>query len=571
MADSNSFDRLVSGLSSGERKDMLEKMKASTSITESLSSDLIGDDPDDSISFSQQIKEESIFYRVYLWIKALLASTTMEAIYNERKISQIAKRIDKISPGLMDYKRALLLSSFYDKLMELKKCADFFRPYVTVAENDDSGYLVFLGSLVMNDVERQMDEEVDPYSIPLADGPKPEQRMSLLRKMDEVITQIPQGQRNMMYGAVRAAEWLKQFTKLPFQRLLSVFSTVIENNYSAAFSQIESEIGTFARVLCNGMKIPDEVIESLFLFYRKNSGGKIMDSLDEASGKAADYMEKAGSQISMMRMFITTVPLKLVGRVVYADAQWMPNNFTGGEDWYQRYKANWRKLFDQKWEAWTHDCRKEVLRQNLNHNFGLESFPLLPERPWSQLWGGIPFRYELTAGFLSWYMKEMFPGHEIVLKTVMLEGDFIQKENRSEYNDSFNRLIQVSIDFETLNRQMAAGGEYGIIFTKLQQDEKLRSLQANSKVESIIRGVESDVRSILSSFGEACRTLELCFSGIFLEKKDSRYDSLSNFNRIGGKNNEKFKEDLTNARESLAACYSMIRELEPIDTPSLLK
>ena len=216
MADSNSFDRLVSGLSSGERKDMLEKMKASTSINESLSSDLIEDDPDDSISFSQQIKEESIFYRIYLWIKALLASTTMEAIYNERKISQIAKRIDKISPGLMDYKRGLLLSSFYDKLMELKKCADFFRPYITVAENDDSAYLVFLGSLVMNDVERQRDEEVDPYSIPLTDGPKPEQRMSLLRKMDEVITQIPQGQRNMMYGAVRAAEWLKTVYKTSF-------------------------------------------------------------------------------------------------------------------------------------------------------------------------------------------------------------------------------------------------------------------------------------------------------------------------------------------------------------------
>ena len=570
MDNTNSFDRLVSGLTSTERKDMLEKMKANTSETESLvSEENFGGD--EHISFSQQIKSESLFYRVYLWIKSLLTSSTVEVLYNEHRITQIAHHIDKISPHLIDYKRGLLLSSFYDKLNELKLCAEFFRPYVTIAENDENAYLVFLGSLVMSEIEKRMDEYVDPYSIPLTDGPRPEQRMQLLRKMEEIMSEIPQSQRNIMYNAVRASEWIRQFTKLPFQRFLSSFSTIIENNYSCAFGSLENEVSSFARILCNGMKIPEEVFESLYLFSRRNSGGKSLDSIDEASGRAVDFMEKAKSQISMIKMFITTVPMRYVGCVVYEDAQWAPGNFTGGEDWYQKYKTNWRKLFDQKWEAWSHDCKKEALRQGLYHNFQLESFPLLPERPWAKLWGGVPFRYELTAGFLNWYMKDVFPSYEIVLKTVMLEGDFIQKENRQEFCDSFNKLIQVSIDFQTMNRQMASGGEYGMIFSKLMQDEKLRSLQANSKIESIMRGIESDTRSMFSAFGDACRTLELCFTGIFLEKKDSRYDSLSNLNRISGKNNEKFCADLKSARESLANCYAMIRELEPIDTPSLLK
>lgn len=567
--DNNSFDRLVSGLSEGERHDMLEKMKASGGVNESLVSEDKFEN-EEQIPFAEQIKNESIFFRIYLWIKSIFANTSMEALYNEHKISLIARYVDKVSPNLIDNKRGLLLSSFYEKLAELKLSAEFFRPYITNMEGDENAFLVFLGSLVMVDVEKKMDAEVDPYSIPLTSGARPEQRVSLLRKMDEIIAGIPTEERNSMYSVVRAVEWLRQFSKLPFQRFLSLFSTVVEGNYSCSFSVLENEISSFAKILCNGMTIPDEVFESLYLFSRRNSGVKSIDGVDEVAEKASDFMEKAKSQLAMMKMFITTVPMRSVGRVVYADATWSPESFTGGEDWYQRYKTNWRKLFDRKWEAWTHDCKKEALRIGLKNNFALENFPLFPERPWANLWSGITFRYELTTGFLNWYMKERFPEYELVLKTVMLEGDFIQKENRSEYNDSFNRLIQVSIDLQTMKQSLAASGEYGMIFNKLM-NERLRSLQAYSKVEAIIRGIESDVRSMLSSFGEACRILELCFSGIFLEKADSRYDSLSNLNRIQGKDNEKFKENLLAARQSIANAYSMIRELEPIDTPSLLK
>lgn len=567
--ENNSFDRLVSGLTDSERKDMLEKMKATGNSTQSLASE-DKYETDDQIPFAQQIKNESIFYRIYLWIKSLIANTSMEILYNEHKISLIARYIDKVSPHLLDNKRGVLLSSFYDKLTELKLCADFFRPYISLMEEDENSFLVFLGSLVMPDIETKMNEEVDPYSIPLSDGPRPEQRMHLLRKMEEVIGSISQEERNLMYYEVRSVEWLKQFSKLPFQRFISLFSTVVEGNYSCSFSVLENEISSFARVLCNGMQIPQEVFEALFLFSRRNTAGRSMSSLDEASDKASDFMEKAKSQIDMMRMFITTVPMRSVGRVVYSDAMWTPENFTGGEDWFQRYKANWRKLFDQKWEAWSHDCKKETLRINLTRNFGLENFPLLPERPWAELWGGVPFRYELTAGFLNWYMKEQFPTHEIVLKTLMLEGDFIQKENRTEYNEAFNKMIQLSVDLQAMNRRLSASGEYGMLFLKLR-DERIRSLQAHSKVESIVRSIVSDVRSMLSAFGDACRTLELCFTGIFLEKKDSRYDSLSNLTRIQGKNNEVFQANLKAARESINNCFDLIRELEPIDTPSLIK
>ena len=62
--------------------------------------------------------------------------------------------------------------------------------------------------------------------------------------------------------------------------------------------------------------------------------------------------------------------------------------------------------------------------------------------------------------------------------------------------------------------------------------------------------------------------MENCFTGIFLEKKDSRYDALTNLARLGGKNNEEFIESLKKARQSISDGYAMIRELEQVDSPT---
>lgn len=565
----NSFDALVMSLTDTERREMLEKMKVSGNGTESLASEDIGG-PYEHISFSEQIKKEPVFYRIFLWLVSLFKNTTTEAVYNERKVAQIARGIDDISPNLIDYKRSLFLSSFYDKLSQLKLCADFFRPYIAAAEEDEGAFLVFLGAVVMPDIKASLDAEVDPYSLPLTEGVRLDMRMRLLRKMDDIAASIPLAQRNLMYSSARAVEWLSQFSKLPFMRFIGMFSSVVEGTYTCSFGAVESEVSSFARILCNGMRIPEEAFEALFLFSRKDSSAQSLDSIDDVYAQATEFMEKAKSQIAMMKMFISSAPMRSIGCVVYADADWNPGNFTGGEDWMQRYKAGLKKVFDQKWEAWSNDCKKESLRSSLEKNFGLDTFPLLPYRPWADLWGGFPFRYELTAGFLFWFMKEKFPERELALKAVMLEGDFIQKKNRAEYNDAFNKFIQLSVDMQDMERKLAPGGEYGIIFSKLR-DEKIHSLQAHSKIESIIRGIEAEVRSMLSEFGDAARSIEQCISGIFMEKKDSRYDSLSNLSRIQGKDNEKFQSDLEASRESIANCFALIRELEPIDTPGLVR
>ena len=554
-----------------ERKELLEKMRSVQADLEGSTLEPIDATKDEKIPFATQIKNESFFFRCWLWLKSLFTNTSVETLFNEYRITHIAHGVEKIAPGMLDMKRSYLLAPFYEEMKELKRCVHFFRPYVELLDENIGEYYVLLGSIVMPDIEALIDSDVDPYSIPLTPESRPELRVSLLRRLETILQEIPADAKARMYVACRVSNWLLQFVRLPFTRLLTHFNTVINGEYRCAFAPIEADLCLFSKVLYEGIQIPDEVLEALYLYSGRLTTESVSGGETTEEGSAERFMEKAHSFISIIRNFMHNVPLCSITRVVCNDAQWQPETFAGAEDWYVLYKANWKKLFERKWEAWVQDCKKEALRESLTRDFQLKEFPLLPERPWAYLWGGLPFRYELTAGFLYWFFREKFPSYEITLKTIMLEGDFVQKDNRVEYTEAYNDLIQVSINLDALNRKLQGNGEIGLVFERLANDRS-HTLQGQAKAEELVREAESDISSIIYKFGEACRRINLVLGGILqLDEPDSRYDSIHNLAEIQGKNNTAFRARLAESKQLLKSAYELVKELEPIDTPTLFK
>lgn len=561
----NSFDRLVSGLSASERQSMLEKMKNIRVDPER--EDLQSMDPGaGGTPIPVQLRSESLLFRIILWIRSLFSNTNIEELYNEHKVSQIARHIEHEFPGLIDCKRGFFLSTFYDKLQELKKCAMFFRSYTDFVEESPGDFSVFLGSLILPDITLSMESDVDPYRNSLDEGPRPELRAMLLRRMDDIIDHMENTQKAAMYNASRAVSWLSSFSRLPFDRVLHSFTNYSGAGNRCAYGQLTNEFAVFARVLCNGIKIPEEVLEAAFMFTaNKIQRTAVVDGLGETDA-STDFIQKAHSMLSMMHMFITTVPFNSLGCVVYNDCQWQCDELGGGEDWLSQYKSGWKVLFDQKWESWLRDCKVEVIRKSLGKVFNIQVFPKLPSRPWTNLYGNVKFHYELTAGFLSWYFRELFPTQEIFLKTVMVEGDFAKKENRDEYTEAFNALVQASIMLSDLRRRLADNGDLGIGFSKLTPD-KMRSIQGRGKADVYMREVETTVSDVVFSFGEAARKLDLVMKGIFNESSDIHYDTLTNLYKIQGGANAAFRDKLRGARDSVMNALMLVKELESIDSP----
>ncbi len=565
---SSTFEGLVSLISEDERKALLEKMRPLEGDPDArvLESAKNPDLDADEIVLEESVKRESIFYRFILWLRSILSSTSIEQLYNDDKIQTLFRKINRDYPGLVDYRGALILSIFYEKLVELRKAADFFKPYIDAIYENIGAFYVFLGSFVVPEVTQRMNSDVDPTSLPLDREVTSELRSSFLRKMDEIIKEIPPHRRSYLYQCAVSVEWLYQFTKLPFERFLSAFSTGLSDSQVARFESVTSELNSFAKVLCNGKSLPPEAFESIYLFSAKKMVPATSEATDDDS-RAKEFMDKATGFMTIIHMFINSVPLRYVNKIVYNNIQWQPEQFTGAEDWFSKYKDHWKRLFDAQWDYWIKEKKRAALNKRLKENFGIDSIPLLPDRPWASMWGtGVAFHYESTAGFLLWFVSKK--QNEVLepLKTLLLEGQFVNKENRAEFANTLNDLSQISSSMYHFEEDLSSKGQTGLIFEKLASDH-LRTLAAQSKIDTIIIEKEAWVKSTKNSFCGCARSILNVLNGIFAEKKDTRYDGIQNLASIQGGQNAAFRQSLESSQKVFAAALDVLKELEQIDLP----
>lgn len=560
MDSYTSFDRLVTGISQTERDELLRKIQTTVDPdSQSLVSEEMitaGDCEDLDIKF----KSESLFLRIWLYIKALFSNTEVRILYNDQLVKQSGRDIEKKYPDLIDAKSGVFRQDFYDKLIELRRCAEFFKQGVDAYEDNPGDFYVSLGSLIAPEVALQMSTEANPAALPYSREVTNELRASMLRKMDEVLQSILPAKRSALYTAVIGAEWIRQFVRLPFERLLAGF-TEIDSFRICSFQNVKSEIAQFAKVLCNGKRIQTEVLEAFCVFPIKDVSDQKMD----IPAYVGDYIEKATAQISLIKMFIDTVPLRAIGSVVFGAAEWTPERPDGCEDWFIKYKNTWRKLFDRNWEIWLENRKKNLVLQSMQLQFGMTRFPLLPNRPWSENWGGVSFRYDYALGFIYGFFTSVYPEYAKLLKILMLEGDFYQKDNQVEFTDSCAELDRQKNNIDRLNAKLSETGETGALFAKYNA-EMLRSTQGKPKLEALMKSVETESAVIIAQWCAASRTIQLVLEAVLSGARNSRYDSISNLSGIQGKQNQSYRQKLADVKNAFVNALDIVKELETFKT-----
>ncbi len=570
MDERNSFDRLVSTLSHTERLDLLHKLQSDSELeNQTLAVETTEDDNEADLMI--RFRSESFFLRLWLRIKSFFSSANIETLYNELLVSNLALEIQKTYPDLLDYRHRLFCTTLYTKLSELKGVSDFFKPGITAYEENQGAFYVFLGSLVMPDLSQRIDKEVSPYNLGLDREITTELRASLIRKMEEILAEIPQSDKAKLYSSVCALEWLKHFCKLPFDKLLKRFTSFLPGTFTCPVDAAAGEFASFAKVLCSGSIIHAEVIEALYLYSRQNS----TDNPDElpipaASDKedsASLYLKKSTEQIKLIKMFIQSVPFLKLTAVANNSSIWHTEKSIGGEDWYVRYKAHWRKLFDQKWELWIYDKRRKAAFDKIKAMLTCTDYPYIPNRPWRDVWDGIPFPLDHSIGFLYAFFQDLYPVYSKVLKLVLVEGEFTQRENRVEFTDTYNLLNHLSQSMIVFNDKLSVKGIYGGSFASII-NESLRTIQGQARIDTLMNSINSEARLLISQFADASRSIQLITGGILHESKDPRYDTLSNIASILGNQNVQFRQRLHDTREGMINALEIIKELESLEVLS---
>lgn len=563
-----SFDELVAGISSDERKYLLAKINQNREH----SFPLVQPAREETDSFTLDIKlnSESFLYKLFLWIRSLISKKHKLEIYNDDLIRTLARKINKNHPGIVDMQNGLILSLFYEKLKELKNAADFFKPYFNIFNENPGKFYVFMSTFIAPEIASSINAEADPYSVPFEREGTKEVRSSLLKKMEGILKDIPQKSRAVMYDAVKSLNWLKRFSELPYTHFLAQFTAIVSENYTCPFTNAQTDFNALANVLSDARSIPNEALEALFLFPQRKGGATV--ELDQDTEKSMrEFLSKSAAGISMVQMFISTVPFFALGKVIFSDYDWQIETFGGAEDWFVKFKEEWKIVFDERWESWLRDRKKSQLADVLMEKFGILSFPELPYRPWANLWGGVPFRCEMTGGFLYWFATVKYEEIMGVLNVLVLEGVFLNNDNRAEFSEAMNKFAEINHQVQLFGESLNEKGSVGSVFAKLIADH-VRTLKGQNMVNSMILNAETSIRGWESSFCDCCRTIEKVLAGILDdEKTDKKYESIQNLMTIKGRENRAYRDNLQAEREVLLESRRILAEIEPLDLPKVEK
>lgn len=562
----DAFDKLVAGLNTEDRNIMLSKLNANKTQTVKFVNTEVYEQKEDT-RLSLRLKNESVFYKFLLWLRSLFSKEKIEELYSEDLIAKIAKSVDREFPHLIHHQQNVLDSIFYERLKALKDCADFFKPYFALIEDSIGDFYVFLSSFVTPQIADEINSKADPFTLPFSKVPSNEVKKDLVIKMDKVLKDMAPTTKNSLYTAISSTNWLMQFTKLPFLHFLSQFTNISGDAYTCPYSNARNDFIHFAKVFTNVLTVENNVLEAIFLFSQRKN---ITDNAQEKDIDKAvnEFLSKTNMHFSTIQMFISGVPIVKLGKIINRDVTWSPENMEGTEAWFPSFRNQWHKIIDIRWNDWQRERKKSMLSDDLKNDFMLDGFPVMQYKPWELLWTRVPFSCELTGGFLSWFALEKFPKIIPDLNTLMMEGVFVNNENRNEYSEALSEFIACNNQMQDLLHRLSEEGEYGQKFIEFSES-KVRSFQTQNQIDSMMSTTESEIRDVLKRFCKTCRTIELIFHGIFDDEKDGVHETLQNYSTIKGPHNRQYRENLGKIRKILKSATFYIAELEPIDNATM--
>ena len=557
------FDRLVAGMTSEERSSMLEKINQdSVSVVQFVETE--NQVPEKSLSLHLRFKEESFFYRFFLWLRGIIEKRSSEKIYNEDVIASMARRLNRDHPGIVNHRNGLLDTVFYEHLKALKSAADFFKPYFAIIDDSPGDFYVFLSSFVAPELSEKINSEADPFSLDYSAEPTNDTRAMLLKNLDNILKNIDAGSKSDMYTAVSAVNWLRQFTRLPYIHFTSQFTNLTGSNYTCPYRNAVNDYAAFAAVFTNIIPVKSEVLEAMLMFSQKKDLTKNAQDKD-IERTVKEFLSKTNQYFASIQSFISSVPIIKTGKIINADYDWLPGNIEGVEAWFPNFRSHWRKIIDVRWGDWLRERKKKNLENYLKNDFGLSEFPVLTYRPWQALWMRVPFSCELTGGFMSWFSENAYDNMIQTLNEVMMEGVFVRNENRIEYSEGLNLFVQSVSQIRELTDRLAPEGEFGALFDEFATS-RLRSFQVQNQIDSMMATTESEIKDSVRKFSKGSRMMDKCLNGILSDEKDGVHDGLQNLGTIKGSQNRAWKDRLRNIWETLKKAQFYISELEPIDS-----
>ena len=535
MADNGIFSKLVSSLSAEERKNLFDKLKTQSNIS---SGPLYHEEEvtASAIDISTEFSALPWYSRFWLFILSLIRGKPAVDVFAERQVSALAQTIEERSPSLYDNSRQMLLPAFCRQIEKLKEAARFFYTALDTSVSRDKGaFFAFLGSIEMPEAHNKLLEETDPAIISekYPDKSDTELRQLALRSMDDALTLVSEAQRGAMYFNARSLNCLKGLSSFLYDRIIMAFKYNSALNCSSCSVNVVRELLVSLNNVLLSLRVvpPLTLLESLFIFILQERTGEPGFDMNKETRL---LLEKADESIGTIRDFNKNVPLTWILRCSEKNMLITPHEISGGEDWFVVYRDYWRRRIDFLFADYFKDRRRKEMLNSFRYFLKGHSLRVLSNTSSDSNSDGMPIKGTFALSFLyTFYSVVFMPDINKILRPIMIDGDFEEKETRVEFAESYNILIKLEDDIKSFEHEISPDGDYGKRYAAARQEISLLQIKRR-KIQIILDEAQVDSKKIIDQVKSSSRRMVNILGAFRGKDTRGRYGGLANIDAMGG-------------------------------------
>ncbi|MDR0585089.1 MAG: DUF5312 domain-containing protein [Treponema sp.] len=559
--EDKTLSRLVSDLSLDERNGLLEKLRGQTALSfEPMYEDRA--EPEQGEVLEERYVRLPWYVRLRLFILGYLKSRPPIKVFEDSLVSKLGREIEAKAPGLYDYHKNLLLLGFFDLLTELKGAARFFFTALDTSVNrDKSGFYAFLGSLEIGELHHRLETETAPELFTdTLDTSERELRQATTRAMEDIFFAISDAKRIAMYSNARSLNCLMELASFTFDRIITAFGSSSGGQTCSVNASVRDLLINLNNILFSLKEPPAlSLLESLFIYLLQERSGEPGFDINV---EMYSLLARAEEAVSTIRFFNKKVPLTKIIRCASRDLTLAPQQISGGEDWFVIYREYWKKQIDSRVAGYMRRRKQRDLLDTFRHFLDGTNLKVLNNVVSEANPQGFPVPESFALSFLLTFHAVVFMNKiNIFLRPILIDGEFFRKESRSVYTEAYDDIIKAGDDIRQFDLKIAHSGEYGMRYDQIK--EEISSLQLKKrKLQQVTDEVSREAGGIIIRTRNAIATLINILTDMLKKGGGSKYDTLANWDKLGGKNLEAFLEGVMESLKQLQQALRILRDID---------
>jgi hypothetical protein len=553
MEESHVFERLVKTLSREERQEMLERIQMPEDQVVSTEPLKIPEERSE-FDFLREYHKLTWWEKIYITIKAIFTHQSKEETLEQTILMRLGKRIEREHPGLFSYKQGELKSEFYEHLKKLRESTRFFQePCAAAFGKNKQDFFAFLAGWEMPDIQDRLLNDIEPeqvgYEKSLEDPVQVKKEIEY--RLEDIIDSIDPERKRMIYDEIRKLHYLSSLVHYNFDKLIDAFEQRAGSEGNRiSLTGNQAALTELLQLLSSIQSPPSEqLVKVLFIFYLQKELEK--EDPEEFEHRLYQMLNNAESAFSYIRFFNRTVPLLDLLRLAKRNVDYYPTDIGGGEDWFLQFKQFWYRRFDEKIRRYTEEQKRKKIIEDALGFLHVDRFPRIMYYRTGDIDQEVRARYEESISFVRGFVERIFLDEmNPPLKLVLIDGEFYKEQNREEYNDSYNGILQLKSDIENLEFDLSEKGEIGKRIARIRAEVVSPRLQI-SKIGQLMHDVDKQAEQIVTTAIDDSTSMSNLLGGILYGDMGGRYDTLSNLGYIGRNENKNLSQKLRSIKNRL--------------------